>query len=134
MKRALFGMVAFVTLFAVSGMAEEKPNETNLPGTGFFTKVTKGRNFEQKSLQSGGLCSDTGTTLIAGFLLRPITDSPGTRRNTWFRAQVQRSSLISHQATIDAALNLPFAGSAPGLVPIPAPLVAGSTYSVPLGL
>lgn len=109
MKRALFSMVAFMTLFAVAGMAEEKPNEISLQGTGFFTKDTKDRNFEQKSTQSGGFLIGYRYHLN-GWL--SLETNYGFARNTQKYLVSSTSSRIQsdvHQATIDAALNLPSA-------------------------
>jgi len=109
MKRAFFSMVAFMTLFAIAGMAEEKPNEVNFQGTGFFTKDTTGRNFEQKSTQSGGLLIGYRYHLNSWFSLET---NYGFARNTQKYLVSSTSSRIQsdvHQATIDAAFNLPFA-------------------------
>lgn len=108
MKRALFTMVGFVTLFAIAGFAaEEQPNEISLQGTGFFTKDTNLNGFKQISTASGGLLVGYRYHLNSWFSLET---NYGFARNTQKYFTSDANSRVQsdiHQATIDAAFNVP---------------------------
>ena len=109
MKRAIFSMVGFVTLFAIAGFAQEKRNEISVQGTGFFTKDTDTKGFSRTSTNSGGM--------LAGYRYRlnswaSLEVNYGFTRDTQKYFATSGSSRIQsdiHQATIDESFDLPFA-------------------------
>lgn len=109
MKRALFRMVGFLTLFAISALAQEKRNEISVQGTGFFTKDTDTRGLSRTSTNSGGM--------LAGYRYRLNTWASlevnyGFTRNTQKYFTTSGTSSIQsdvHEATIDESFDLPFA-------------------------
>lgn len=109
MKRALFSMVGFMTLFASAGFAQEKRNEISFQGTGFFTKDTNTKGFSRASTQSGGLLVGYKYRLNGWFALET---NYGFTRNTQKYLTSNTNSRVQsdiHQATIDGTFNLPFA-------------------------
>jgi len=109
MKRALFSMVGFLTLFAIAGFAQEKRNEVTFQGTGFFTKDTNTTGFKRTSTNSGGFLVGYKYRLNGWFALE---SNYGFTRNTQKYLTSSTNSRVQsdvHQATIDATFNLPFA-------------------------
>lgn len=109
MKRALFSMVGFMTLFAITGFAQEKRNEVSFQGTGFFTKDTDTTGFKRTSTNAGGLLVGYKYRLNGWFALE--TNYGFTRNTQKYLTSSTNSRVQSdiHQATIDANFNLPFA-------------------------
>ena len=109
MKRAVFTAFGLITFFGIAAVAQEQRNEISVQGTGFFTKDTNDRDFSRTSTKTGGV--------LVGYRYRfnewfSLETNYGWARDTQRYFTTTGASRIQsdvHQATIDAAFNLPFA-------------------------